>query len=382
MSALPYRRLAGFYFFYFAYLGAFAPFFSLYLDGVGMSAIEIGVLMSLPQVTRIVAPHLWGWLADRGSSRLRVARLAGTAGTIAWLGVFAGAQFAWLAVVLLAMTFFWSAALPLVEATTLSHLGDETARYGRVRVWGSLGFVAAVVGVGHVLDYSSTNTVLWIVLGLMGGMLGFCWAVPDARVAPHATDDLPIGHILRRPEVIALISACALMSAAHGPYYTFYTIHLVDHGYSKSLAGWLWALGVICEIGIFFWMSHLYRAFSARQILIASFALAAARFLLIGWLVDSLAALLLAQMLHAASFGSFHAAAIGVVHRFFRGRHQARGQALYGSLAYGVGGAFGGFASGYAWAGLGPALTFTLASACALAGLLLIILKLRPEARD
>ena len=379
MQYLPYRRLAGFYFFYFAYLGAFAPFFSLYLDGIGMSAVEIGVLMSLPQLTRIVAPHLWGWLADRGSSHLRVARIAGVAGTIAWLGVFAGTQFALLFAVLLAMTFFWSAALPLVEATTLSHLGDETARYGRVRVWGSLGFVASVVGVGYALDYSSTRTVLWIVLGLMGGMLGFCWAVPDARVAPHATDNLPIGHVLKRPEVIALISACALMSAAHGPYYTFYTIHLVGHGYSKSLAGWLWALGVICEIGIFFWMSHLYRAFSARRILIASFALAVARFLLIGWLADSLAALLLAQTLHAASFGSFHAAAIGMVHRFFRGRHQARGQAIYGSLAYGVGGAFGGFASGYSWAGLGPALTFTLASACALAGMVLIVWKLRSD---
>ena len=377
IHALPYRQLAGFYFFYFAYLGAFAPFFSLYLDGVGMSAVEIGVLMSVPQLTRIVAPQLWGWLADRGTSRLRVARLAGVAGTIAWFGAFAGSHFAWLFVVLLAMTFFWSAALPLVEATTLSHLGEETARYGRVRVWGSLGFIVAVVGVGYTLDYSSTRTVLWIVLGLMGAMLGFCWAVPDARVTPHASDALPIGHILRRPEVIALISACALMAAAHGPYYTFYTIHLVDQGYSKSLAGWLWALGVICEIGIFIWMTHLYRSFSARQILIVSFALAVARFLMIGWLAGSLAALLLAQVLHAATFGSFHAAAIGVVHKFFRGRHQARGQAIYGSLAYGVGGAIGGLASGYAWAGLGPALTFTLASACALAGMLLIAWKLK-----
>jgi len=380
--ALPYRRLAGFYFFYFAYLGAFAPFFSLYLDGVGMSAVEIGVLMSLPQLTRIVAPQLWGWLADHGTSRLRVARLTGAAGTIAWLGVFAGAHFAWLFAVLLAMTFFWSAALPLVEATTLSHLGEETARYGRVRVWGSLGFIAAVVGVGYTLDYSSTKTVLWIVLGLMGAMLGFCWAIPDVRVTPHASDELPIGHILKRPEVVALIAASALMAAAHGPYYTFYTIHLVDQGYSKSLAGWLWALGVICEIGIFIWMSHLYRAFSTRQILIASFAFAVARFLMIGWLAGSLGALLLAQVLHAATFGSFHAAAIGVVHQFFRGRHQARGQAIYGSLAYGVGGAIGGLASGYAWAGLGPALTFTLASACALGGMLLIAWKLKLPARD
>jgi PPP family 3-phenylpropionic acid transporter len=228
----------------------------------------------------------------------------------------------------------------------------------------------------------STKALLWIVLGMMGAMLGFCWAVPDSRAVPHASDALPIGRIFRRPEVIALIAACALMAAAHGPYYTFFTIHLVAHGYSKAAAGWLWALGVICEIGIFVWMPHLYRAFSPRQILLASFALAAARFLMIGWLPGSVAALLAAQALHAASFGSFHAAAIGVVHRFFRGRHQARGQAIYGSLAYGVGGALGGFASGYAWSGLGPALTFSAASLCAVAGFLLIAWKLRLGAHD
>jgi PPP family 3-phenylpropionic acid transporter len=378
---LPYRRLAGFYFFYFAYLGAFAPFFTLYLDGIGMSAVEIGVLMSAPQLTRIVAPHLWGWLADRGASRLRVARLAGAAGTIAWLGAFAGAHFAWLFAVLLAMTFFWSAALPLMEATTLSHLGEETARYGRIRVWGSLGFIAAVVGLGHALDVLPARTVLWTVLALMGAMLAFCWAVPDSKITPHESDDLPIGHILRRPEVIALIAACALMSAAHGPYYTFFTIHLVDHGYSKSAAGWLWALGVVSEIGIFVWMPHLYRAFTPRRILLASFGLAVVRFLLIGWVPQSLAVMLLAQALHAASFGSFHAAAIGMVHRLFPGRHQARGQAIYGSLAFGVGGAIGGFASGYSWASVGPALTFTLASACALGGMLLIAWKVEGNRR-
>jgi PPP family 3-phenylpropionic acid transporter len=382
MSALPYRRLAGFYFFYFAYLGAFAPFFSLYLDGIGMTAVEIGVLMSLPQMTRIVAPHLWGWLADRGARGLRIAQVTGVAGTIAWLGVFAGAGFAWLFAVLLAMTFFWSAALPLMEATTLTHLGDETSRYGRIRVWGSVGFIVAVVGVGYLLDDWPAQAVLWVVLALMAGMLGFCWTVPDARLAPHASDDLSIGHIIKRPEVIALITACALMAAAHGPYYTFYTLHLVDHGYSKSVAGWLWALGVICEIGIFVWMPHLFRAFTPRRILIASFALAAGRFLLIGWGADSLVLLLIAQALHAASFGSFHAAAIGIVHKLFRGRHLARGQAIYGSLAFGVGGAVGGLASGYAWDPLGAALTFSAAAACALAGMLLIIWKLRLPGHD
>ncbi len=371
-AALPvpkpiYLNLSAFYFFYFAYLGAFAPFFALYLSDVGMTAVEIGMLMALPQLSRIVAPHLWGWLADHGKTRLGIVRAAGAAGTLAFAGIFFGSSFAWLFVVLLAMTFFWSAALPLVEATTLSHLGEEIGRYGRIRVWGSVGFIAAVVAVGYLLDMSSPRALLWVVGGLMLGMLMLSWLVHDAPVAPHDDDVLPVWQIIRKPAVVALVIASALLAAAHGPYYTFYTIHLVDHGYSKSLAGWLWALGVICEIGIFVWMSHLYRAYTLRQILIASTLLAALRFVVIGWGADSVVLLLGAQTLHAASFGSFHAAAIGVVHKLFRGRHQARGQAIYGSLAYGFGGTIGGLASGYAWSGLGAGLTFTLSAVCALA---------------
>jgi len=167
------------------------------------------------------------------------------------------------------------------------------------------------------------------------------------------------------------------MAAAHGPYYTFYSLYLVEHDYSKGAIGWLWALGVICEIAVFIGMPRLMQRFSLPQILGASFLLAVIRFLLIGWLVDSVAAILLAQMLHAATFGSYHASAVAAIHHFFRGRHQAKGQALYTSLTFGAGGTFGALMSGYAWDFLGASLTFSIASLCALFGLLLISWKFR-----
>jgi len=373
----PYRRLAGFYFFYFAYLGAYTPFFTLYLLWEGRSAVEIGVLMALPAVARIVAPHLWGWLADAAGRQTPLLRATTAAGVVCFFGVFAGSGFHWLFAVLLLVSFFLSAALPLVEATTLAHLGGDTGGYGPVRVWGSIGYIFAVVAIGYALDWTSVDFLPWMIVATMAGMLAYCWRIPEARSAAHATDALPIWSILRRPEVVALIGACALMAAAHGPYYTFYSIHLVGLGYSKAMTGWLWALGVACEIVIFLWLPRLYSAFTLRTILIASFALAVARFLMIGWGAQYLALLLLAQALHAATFGSFHAAAIGIVHRLFRGRHQARGQAIYGSLTFGVGGTVGALASGYAWEHLGAGPTFTLASAAALAGMLLLRWKLR-----
>jgi len=378
---LPHRQLAGLYFFYFAWIGAFAPFFSVYLDATGLSPAQIGVVMALPQVTRIVAPHLWGWLADASGHPVRLVRAAVLAGTICWLGLFASTSFLWICAVVLAAGFFLSAALPLVEATTLTHLGEHTGRYGAIRLWGSIGYIVAVVGVGYALDFLEVRALLWIVAASLFGTLVFATLVPETRHTDATADGEPIGHILRRPAVIALISACTLMAVAHGPYYTFYSIHLVDHGYSTGLTGWLWALGVICEIAIFLWLPRLYGAFTLRAILIASFALAAVRFLLIGWGAGSLALLLVAQVLHAASFGSFHAAAIGVVHQLFRGRHQARGQAIYGSLTFGVGGTLGALASGALWNPAGAGITFSAAAACAFAGMLLVIGQVRLTAR-
>jgi PPP family 3-phenylpropionic acid transporter len=379
MGAHPYRPLAGFYFFYFAYLGAFAPFFGIYLTTVGLSPAEIGVVMASPQVARIVAPHLWGWLADAGAHRMRVVRATTLASAVCWLGIYASTGFLWILSVVLALCFFFSAALPLMEAATLTHIGEHTGRYGNIRLWGSLGYIVAVVAVGYALDVYPPQALLGIVLATILGTLAFVWLVPEVKAVPHASDAQPIAAIIKRPEVIALIIACALMAMAHGPYYTFYSIHLVDHGYSKSVTGWLWALGVVCEIAIFLWLPRLYAAWSMRAILIASFGLAALRFIVIGWGAGSLALLLFAQVLHAASFGSFHAASIGIIHQLFRGRHQSRGQTIYGSLSYGVGGTLGSLVSGYAWIPLGPALTFSAAAACALAGMLLIIWKLRPS---
>jgi PPP family 3-phenylpropionic acid transporter len=372
MHALPYWRLAGVYFFYFAYLGAFAPYFTLYLSSLGIASAGIGVIMALPQLVRIVAPHLWGWLADRGSHRLRVARICTVIGTAAYCGLFAAEGFEALFAVVLLMSFFLSAALPQVEVATLSHLGEHSAQYGRVRVWGSLGFIAAVLIVGYVLDVVSIAVLLWIMLAILVGVTALLMLVPESPQAAHAHDHTPIAHVMREPRVIALIVACALMAVAHGPYYTFYSIHLVGYGYTKGTVGWLWSLGVICEIAIFFWMAHLFRAFTLRQVLIASFALAATRFAIIAACADNFALLLIAQTLHAASFGSFHAAALGYVHRFFRGRNQARGQAIYTSLTFGLGGTLGGLYAGYAWEHFGAVITFAGAALFAAAGMLIL----------
>jgi PPP family 3-phenylpropionic acid transporter len=360
MRTVPYWRLSGFYFFYFAFVGAMAPYWGLYLKSLGFAAFQIGVLMSLLQVMRMFAPNVWGHIADATGRRVAIVRTAALVCLISYLGVFFGQSFWWMFAVMSLISFFWSAPLPLVEATTLTHLGSRTDRYGRIRLWGSIGFILVVLGLGAALDHYPIDLVPWVVLGLLIGIWLASRLIPEAALAHAEHEPTPLGRVLRRPEVWALLVAAVLMAAAHGPYYTFFTIHLVEAGYSKTVAGWLWALGVICEIGVFLTLPRLLRYVRVETVLLMTLLVAALRFLLIAWWVDNLPLLLIAQALHALSFGAYHASAMALVHRYFQGRIQARGQALYNSLAFGVGGTAGSLYSGAAWDALGAAWTFSL----------------------
>jgi PPP family 3-phenylpropionic acid transporter len=366
MHAIPYWRLSGFYFFYFAFVGAMAPYWGLYLRSLEFNAFQIGVLMSLLHVMRIFAPNIWGHFADRSGKRVAIVQMAALVCLVSFVGVFIGSGFWWMFAVMSFISFFWSASLPLVEATTLSHLGEHTDRYGRIRLWGSVGFILVVVGLGMVLDHAPIRVMLWVIMGLLVGIVIFARFIPEAELRQVETEHVPLRAVLQRGDVLALLLAGLLMTAAHVPYYTFFTIHLVDHGYSKTLAGWLWALGVVCEIGIFLVMPKVFKHVRAETVLLVALVTAAVRFLLIGHLVDNVPVLLFAQLLHALTFGAYHASAITLVHRHFRGRNQARGQALYNSLAFGVGGTLGSLYAGACWDSLGGPVTFSLAAGCAM----------------
>jgi len=374
MTARNYHwRIAGFYFFYFAFVGMFSPYWSLYLKSLHFDAIDIAILMSLQPVMRMVAPGLWGWLADHSGRRKEVVVAAAGLSALFYLGVFIAETFWGMFAVLLLMSFFWSASMPLVEATTLTWLGKNTAHYGRIRSWGSIGFIVAVVGLGYAFDHIQIYWLLWAGLVCEVGILIFAREIPKTEVLAHHTDQQPIRSVVMQPRVLALFTACFLMAVAHGPYYTFFSIYLVEHGYAKSAVGLLWALGVICEIAVFFLMPALVRRFGFVPILAFSFAAAVLRFLLIGWTVDWIVLLLLAQVLHAATFGAFHAASVGLVHEFFLGRHQSRGQALFGSVTYGAGGVLGGLASGPVWQHWGPSMLYTCSAGAALLGAVIVL---------
>jgi PPP family 3-phenylpropionic acid transporter len=370
-GSTPYWRLSSFYFFYFASLGALIPYWSLYLKSLDYSAQSIGALMAIIPATKIFAPYMWGWLADHTRHPISIIRLASLLAVVAFAGVFVDTGFIWLALVLFAFSFFWNSSLPLFEAMTLNHLGEDEHKYSVVRLWGSLGFIMMVVLLGEYFDITSINRAPLVILVLLVGILLVSLIVPE-RLSAHQERQAHILHVIRQPVVLAFLLVCFLMLMSHGPYYTFYSIYLENHGYSRGMIGLLWAVGVMAEVIVFLLMHRLLLTIGIRQLLLATFLFTALRWVLIGFFVDNLSVLFFAQLFHAFSFGVFHAVSISLVHQFFTGSHQGRGQALYASLSFGAGGAAGSLVSGLLWDRIEHALLFCLAAMVALLAMVIV----------
>ncbi|MSQ58213.1 MAG: MFS transporter [Betaproteobacteria bacterium] len=366
-------RLSGFYFVYFLLIGAFQPFFPLYLKSLGLSAADIGVLLSTNPLVRAVGPNVWAWLADHRGERVSLTRISAVGTVVTFALVMWGTTFTWLLASMLVLNIFWCGILPLVEASTFSHLRGRLGRYGRIRVWGSFSYVMAVVGLGYFFEWVPISAVLWVLLAIFAGIAWSSFLLPPDHAHASTGPKPPITDLLKQPEIIALFTACFLMALAHGPYHTFFSIHLVDHGFSKSTVGWLWAIGVMAEVGVFYTIHRLYRRFAIKDLISFALACAVVRFIFIGWFVDVPGVAWVAQLLHGATFGIFHASVLAAIHGKFKEGYQARGQALYTSIGFGVGGTLGGLFSGFAWEHVGPAATFSLGSLAALVALGLIL---------
>ena len=358
------RRLASFYFAYFAYAGVVLAFFPLYLAARGLQAGEIAFIVALPYIARVFAPAAWGWLADATGASRGIVIFSCAAAAAGFAVIPQASGVAAIAILVAAWALLSASAVPIVEAITLGSLAGQTGRYGPIRLWGSVGFIAAMLGGGVWLDYRPAATLPPIIACLAVVSMLVALGLPVGVRRVQATGAAP----LLGPVARTLLAAGFCMSVAHGTLYTFFTLYLERAGYGGTVIGALWTLGVLAEIIVFLYLPVLFRRWSLSAILVASFACAVLRFLAIGWLPASLWFLVPVQLLHAATFGAFHAASVAAVHRIFPESAQARGQALFSSLCYGAGGAAGVLVAGWTWQAGGAALAFSASAAAALAG--------------
>lgn len=368
---------------YFAHIGFFNPYLPLWLKDMGLSLLAISVLTSVQSATRLFAPYAWGWFSDRSGERVRLLRYGATAALVCSLGLWLPVGwlgFTGLLVVLLLMFVHTSAMMPMSEAA-MAHLVSQggqfdAKRYGRVRLWGSLGFLVTVLAAGAWFEREGMASFpLWTLATLLA-VAASVWWMPDVREAAHASDAVPVQAVwslLRQPAVAWLFAAIFLHVLAHIFIYVFFSLYLDGLGYSKTAIGLLWAVSVVIEIGWFFTQGRWLPLMSLTAWLVLAAGVMAMRMALTaGWpLVVPL--LVLAQMLHAITFATHHTACIALISHHFPGRLRGRGQALYTVIGYGIPGVLGGIGGGYlsTWAGLSAVfwastLSAVLAMGCAI----------------
>lgn len=381
-AVIPYWRLSGFYFFYFSLLGIIAPFLGLYLQHLEFSAREIGIVSAILMLTRLLAPNFWGWLSEATGQRLGMIRLGALLACICFSALIWRRDFYSICLVVVCFSFFWNAILAQFEVVTLDHLHGLSHYYSRIRLWGSVGFIVIVMVLGlffqrHSIAYFPLIGLAIFVLIWLSAMV-----VPEAP-ASIAQSNHPqnFWQLVNTTPVICFLVAAFLLQVSHGSYYTFYSVYLESLSYSRSVIGALWGLGVLAEVVVFWYMHHLMKLMGPRKIMLLTLLITILRWLLIGCFAESVEVIVFAQLLHAFSFGTAHAASIELVRRFFYGQHQGQGQALLSAVSFGAGGSLGALISGFSW-DLSPVLSFLISALSAAVAFLVVWWGLKgPESR-
>lgn len=350
---------------YFAVVGVLSPYLGLYMDSIGLNASQIALLLALPQITRVFAPPFWGWLADKYSRPDLILKFSALAMMLSAIGLLlSGGSVSAISIALLAFYLFSAAQMPLVEAYAIGVSKGHAGAYGDMRVWGSLGFVFAVVACGPFLDWAGRTTLPWVVAGISAILFLSCMGYKPTKVAKASTSATPISHILRKPEVSLLLASCTLHVFAHSALYGFFSLFLAKQGFNGASIGALWAVGVITEIVWFKVQQRFFQRLTSHFVIVCCAAVAAIRFgclgamngMSIGW-VEVLFIVAL-QASHALTFAAHHTAIMNKMHEWFSQAQQARAQAFFVAVVYGAGGAAGTFVAGQLWAEVSPAWAF------------------------
>lgn len=371
MTGLVRLAFAAFFFFYFTYIGLMSPYASLYFASLRYNAIEIAALMSMFQITRILGPFAWGWLADIRRDRLGIMRLTSLLACLIFAAIFYLESYWALLVWMFLLNTVISSLMPLGEAATIHALYKDKAfdqRYGRLRLWGSVGFIVMVMGAGAWFEAYGIQSLPWFgmaALVVLAVLTRTLHEPPMEEIAHHSATSF--WHVLKNKQVKWFLSASFWMIFGHAALYVFYSLYLDRLGYSKAEIGLFWMLGVLAEVVFFYFQNSFFKRFTAQQILMASYLIMALRFVMIAYWPNTVV-LIIAQVMHAATFGAHHSSSLKMLQTWFAGHLQARGQALYTTVAYGIGGTVGGLVAGWVWEGLGAEHVFGLAAVSGLLG--------------
>lgn len=364
-------KLAVFYFFYFGFLGIYIPYWPLYLKDLGFSVSEIGELMAILFATKIMAPYLWGWIGDHWRVQLALVRWGAFLTAVSFALIFFGSGYMWIAVTVALFSFFWNALLSQFEVITLDSLRYQSHYYGRIRLWGSIGFVTAAA-IGSMLIAAFDTTVIPGVIAVIFILL---WIAGVQLSPPGITRSAPVPSLYRAMDIsiMALLVISCIIQLSHGTYYAYFTLFLEQNGYDRTLIGQLWSLSVVFEIVLLALVSPLLRHTGPVALLTLVTVCTVLRWMLVAYLPQHLGVIIFTQFLHAITYGVYHATMMYALAARLPQGLKGRGQALYSLVSFGIGGGIGAYIASVLWQPLGGALVFVLSAAIGTLAFLFLI---------
>ena len=332
------------------------PFLGPFLAERGLGAVAVGLVTAAFSLAKLAyAPFLGRWV-DRGRWFPGLLTSHMVLAVAAAMLVFHSRDPWLLGLALLIVGLGYGTVLPLVEAAVLERLPSRG--YGRLRWWGSAGFIVAAVVSGRVLG-GGTGAFPWVLCAVLM-VLGVICLTLENEVRPH--DHPGTGTWVGGAAVWTLLAVLTLHQVAHGPYYAFFSIHLREHGLSTELVATLWSVAVLAEAGAFMIGTRLERRFGLRGLLGVSLALSPIRWLLLA-LPPTIPLLVIAQAGHAVTFAAAHLAGVQLVQRIVPAGARRNAQALYSGLLFGLGIVVGTAAAGPLYAAVGGSGSFLTAAA-------------------
>ncbi len=328
-------RLSLFYAAIFAAMGVMLPFIPVWMASRGLDEVDLGIVFALGLWVRVFSGPAIGRLADRMGTRQRVLAVTTLMSTISFAALLPAYGFWPLLIIVAVGNLFYAPIIALGDALTIQHAQRRGLDYGRIRLWGSLTFIAAATGTGAVLTGRPVDMILWLIVGFMAVTFVCTLWMPDVEPDPaRSRSTASVWSLLRHPVFLLLMATGALVQGSHNLLYLFGTLHWQAVGHSEVVIGLLWATGVLAEVVLFSFGNRVIGWLGPARVLLLAGLAGVVRWTVTG-ATDALPALFAVQLLHAATFGCAHLGAVHFIGKAIPQEYAATAQSLYASVAIG-----------------------------------------------
>ena len=332
------RAVAGAYFSVFLGAGIYLPYFPLYLAHLGFRGAEIGLVVGLQPLLRYASAIGWSYAADRWRMRHRLQVVTGIGGALLFVPLLAVHEFTTVMTVMTAIGLLHGTLVPMLDATVVDHVADLGGDYGRLRVWGSVGFIAGALLSALMVRLLSVAVIPWLLL--IPGM----GLVPSLIGLPHEQRGHAQGFrapwALLSPSMTAFLATTFLVQMSCGGWTGFFAAHTRSLGLSDAVPGIAFSVAVVAEVGLMVWNRRLVDWVTPQVLIVVALVVTIVR-----WagtaLAGSESTVVLLQIGHTFTFSVFHLAALRLLARLVPAESTTGGQALYGLVGFGIGGSIG-----------------------------------------